>query len=254
MKTVKAGAARTSSGVLEAIAANLENGDTWVAASSLSKASAPVFIPTLRSHLVRALGCDSRAGALAYWDWQEINALLGQCWAALAPVTGPAPELWSNAADRTVTQVIDALRSVPSDVPAPTTPFEPRPWSNPSVVRTCRIPFVPVVSVAHVWLAEQGPLRQSLDRLGVTEGSDPWDVLRAADPVARAIDPPADVRDVADAIRSWMVDQTPARYSPAKALCAAAEAFTSVPTASELAAWVQAPATTSLVFDDFVGG
>lgn len=239
VKTTTAGLATTHTGVLAMIATSLENGDAWIAAGSVSDENTPAIIPTLRSHIIRTLGCDKRAGVIAYWDWQEITALISECWTALEPVTGPRPELWSNEPDRTVTQIIDALRSAVGDIAVPETPFERRPWSKPGTVSTCRIPFVPLASVIHVWLAEQVPLRQVLDDLNLRMGSDPWEILRAADPVARNLPEPTDVRVVADEVKKWMSDQVPQRHSPAIALHAAATAIGDSTTPDALRTWAQ---------------
>jgi hypothetical protein len=236
---VAKGELRSGDAVLTVVADRLESGAKWVPTGSLKEGGASQTVPTLRSHLLEALGCDARAGALAYWDWEELWVLVGRCWDAMAEVVGPQAELWSNAGERTVGDVVAVLRKASSDVVVPAEPFERRPWALPTVVRTCRIPFVPVASVTQVWLTEGESLGPVLERLAITSTTGPWDVLRAADPIARDLEVPAGLREVADQVRSSMVDRGPAQYSPAVGLHAVAAAFDGIPALEELKAWAK---------------
>lgn len=244
---------RSGEQVLDVVVERLAEGAKWVAAGSLRDGGAPVSVPTLNSHLLDALGCDSRAGAIAYWDWEQIQALIRECWASIGAVVGPRPELWSNEANRTLDEVVAVLDKALCSVVVPAEPFERRPWSMPTVLRTCRIPFVPIASVAHIWLAEVDSLGSVLGRLAIDASSDPWDVLRSADPVARDLAAQPEVRDVADAIRRSMLDGPWVQYSPAAGLMTVADVFDGVPTVAELEAWVAASSGSEAVPDELVG-
>jgi hypothetical protein len=207
--------------VLAAVAEHFAGDGDFMAAGAAPIPS-PAVVPTVRHALLTALGCDPRAGTLAYWEWEKIDALLRDSWAALDLVEGQNVELWVNDKERTRAEVVDRLRSARTAVVRPE-PFMLRPWCRLSLVRTCRIPYVPVASVLHVWLSGRRPLGRVLDEMVIERGTDPWEVLRRADAVAGALPSPDGVADCADAVRVWMLGQTPQRYSPAAALLAAAE-------------------------------
>lgn len=163
---------------------------------------------TLRDALVSALGCDRRAGPLAYWEWESLYSSLERTRTAIANRLDLSPkvdaERWANQGARTLEEVLRALDAVSEDedLPVPAVPTR-RAWCDPKVVTRCRVPFVPLAAVTHAWGAMDRPWFEVADELGLTAELTSWELLRKIDPVIRDAPAQAPVADVAWDLRRW---------------------------------------------------
>lgn len=191
---------------------------------------------TLRDALVVSAGCHRKAGLFAYWEWRSLVDHLNEAWFRIeAALDVGSAERWSNRSGRTKQEAIDVVRQVSADgdmdLPDAATL---RPWCDPSLVRTCRVPFVPLAAVVHAWALRPGTVKELVRRLDVEATTDPWTLLDRAEAEIAFTDSPENVSEFAGVFRSSMAAQVPEMYSPAALLCEMASA---VPTA-DLAACV----------------
>lgn len=192
---------------------------------------------TLRDAFVVGAGCHRKAGPFAYWEWRHLGSELNEGWSRIeAALDVESAERWSNTSGRMKQEVIDVLRQVAGrgDLETPDPPTL-RPWCDPSLVRTCRVPFVPLAAVVHAWALTPGTVAEQVRRLGIEVTTDPWTLLDRAEAEIAFTDPPDDVGKFAGAFRASLAAQVPEMYSPAVLFCEMAEAD---PTA-DLAACVQ---------------
>lgn len=96
---------------------------------------------------------------------------------------------------------------------------ELRPWCDPKLVRTCRIPFVPLAAVLHAWEHREAGLEDVLGEFSVVATTDPWTILDRVEPLIREVKASKQVPVVADLLRSWMHEVEPQTQSPAQLLC-----------------------------------
>ena len=163
---------------------------------------------TLRDALVTACGCDRRAGYLAYWQWEMVQAALQTVRAVIASNADLPPgldvERWANQPTRTVDEVLEVLDAVRStdDVELPEEPSI-RAWCDPKAVATCRIPYIPLAAVVHAWGDRDRAWSDVVSEFDLAEGLSSWDLLRRVDPAIRDLPPPEGVRDAAWQLRSW---------------------------------------------------
>lgn len=164
---------------------------------------------TLRDALLTAAGCDRVAGPMAYWEWRELHDVLAEARQRLHPHIGaPATidvEQWANHANRSLDEVLTALNAGrgEGDIEAPEA-LTMRPWCDPKVVSTCRVPFVPLAVTVQAWTARGDRWRDVAARYDLTPSSTSWQTLDAIEPDIRDVEPPPDVRGVAMALRVWM--------------------------------------------------
>lgn len=190
--------------------------------ASLDQLESDVVGPwTLRDALIVASGCDRKVGPFAYWEHREIGDSHRRVWERLAEhVDAPSPEVWSSSKGRTKADVLDVLNSAlgaGDDIAAPET-VTMRPWCTTKLVRTCRIPFVPLAALVHAWSHRGGKLRDLLDHFEIDATTDPWAILDRVEPQIREVRAAEDVADIADFLRSRMHDAEPEIYSPARLL------------------------------------
>ncbi len=165
---------------------------------------------TLRDALLVALGCHRRAGPLAYWEWRELHAALREARDLIGAHTGAPPsmdvERWANEPSRTLEEVLTALDAVPEhqDVHPPEL-VSLRPWSRPSVLATCRLPFIPLACLVHGWDDPTCGWSQFAGRLELTPDSTSWALLDRLEPEIRDVTPPEGVAETAWLLRQWMV-------------------------------------------------
>lgn len=175
---------------------------------------------TLRDALLVALGCHRRAGPLAYWQWRELHAALREARDLIVVHTEAPPrvdaERWANQPSRTVDEVLAALDAVPEERDVqPLDEVSLRPWCDPSIQVTCRIPFVPLASLVHAWADPTRGWSETADRLGLTPDMTSWDLLDRLEPQIRDVTPPEGVARSAGLLRDWMVAHgatSPARW------------------------------------------
>jgi len=176
---------------------------------------------TLRDALVVASGCDRKVGPFAYWEHREIGDALTRVWERVAEhVDAPSPEGWSSSKGRTKAEILNVLGSAldaGDDIAAPE-PVTMRPWCTTKLVRTCRIPFVPLAAVVHAWSHRGGKLRGLLDHFEIDGTTDPWTILDRVEPEIRDIPAAEDTGDIADFLRGRMHAAEPEIYSPARLL------------------------------------
>lgn len=190
--------------------------------ASLDQLESDVVGPwTLRDALVVASGCDRKVGPFAYWEHREIGDALTKVWERVAEhVDAPSPERWSSSKGRTKAEILNVLDSAldaGEDIAAPES-VTMRPWCTTKLVRTCRIPFVPLAALVHSWGDRGGKLRGLLDQYGIDATTDPWTILDRVDPEIRDLPAPQDVGGIADHLRSCMHAVEPEIYSPARLL------------------------------------
>jgi hypothetical protein len=167
---------------------------------------------TMRDALLSAAGCDRTAGHLTYWEWRELQDLLAATRRRVHPHTGaPATidaEQWSNQAGRTIEEVLAALDAAGSegDIEAPAQ-LTMRPWCNPKIIRTCRIPFIPLAAIVQAWAAHEGTWQDIAARYDLTPSTTPWAMLEIIDPDIRNI-AATNVHEGASTLRAWMEQQT----------------------------------------------
>ena len=171
---------------------------------------APDWAWTLRDALLVALGCHRRAGPLAYWEWRELHAVLRTARDLVGAHAGAPPgmdaERWANQRSRTLEDVLAALDAVPEEQdPQATGEVSLRPWCNPSIPATCRIPFVPFACLVHGWGDPARGWVETAVRLGLTPESSSWDVLNRLEPEICDSAPPEGVAETAGLLRRWMV-------------------------------------------------
>lgn len=209
---------------LLAAAREILAGDDVEFVASLDQLESDVVGPwTLRDALVVASGCDRKVGPFAYWEHREIGDAINQVWDRLAEhVDAPSAEGWSSSKGRTEADVLAALDSAldaGDDIAAPESVIM-RPWCTTKLVRTCRIPFVPLGALVHSWGHRGGELQDLLDHFEIDETTDPWTILDRVEPGIRDMPASEDVADVADFLRSRMHTAEPEMYSPALLLVA----------------------------------
>lgn len=206
----------------------------WFAAAAATLASDEVaFVPaqdqlganvsspwTLRDALLVSGRMRRKAGPLACWEWRglvgELNAALARLGSALDEVDA---ERWSNAAGRTRQEVIDLLLGCAEDdvdVPSAATL---RPWCDPSLLRTCRVPFVPLAALVHAWSARSASVAEIVEHFGLAETTDPWTLLDRVDAEIAFTEAPDDVAAKADVFRGAMASRVPELHSPCALLC-----------------------------------
>jgi len=207
-------------GLLAAARKILSNDDVEFVAS-LDQLESDVAGPwTLRDALVVASGCDRKAGPFAYWEHREIGAAMNQAWDRLgAHVDGSSVQGWSRAKGRTKADVLGALDQALADGDvAVATELTMRPWCTTKLIRTCRIPFVPLAALAHSWSARGGSLGDLLGHFEIDALTDPWQILDRAEPTIRDVPAPPDTSELADYLRGRMNESEPEIYSPARLL------------------------------------
>lgn len=189
---------------------------------------------TLRDALVTAVGCDRRAGPLAYWEWESLYASLESARRGIASrVDLPDRmdlEQWANQRPRTAEEVLEALEAVPEDedVPVPAAPVV-RPWCDAKVISRCRIPFIPLAAVTHAWGDMDRPWSDVAGEFGLTAELTSWELLRRIDPTIRDTTASAPVAEVAWDLRRWKgLDPLSDSFSTARWLFSVAEADSSV--------------------------
>ncbi len=159
---------------------------------------------SVRDAIVAALGCHPRLGLLGYWEVAELRPLRS---AALDSLGGhefatryrvSASDLWPELRDA----VLSCWQLSELEAPESVTV---RPWCDPKVVSTGRIPFVPVASVCQVALSAHraGGLKAACDELGVSRTEDPWMFMDRTDPTVREQDPAAGTAELATAIVAY---------------------------------------------------
>lgn len=174
---------------------------------------------TLRDALVVSGGIHRKAGPLAYWEWRrlvdELNAALSRLGAVIEEASA---ERWSNTSGRTRQEVVDLLSDcAKDDMAVPSSPTL-RPWCDPSLIRTCRVPFVPVAAVVHAWSSMACSVAEFVDRFDLQKTTDPWTLLDRVDAEIAFTDPPDGVAAIAEVFRAAMAAQDPEIYSPSALL------------------------------------
>lgn len=186
--------------------------------ASLDQLDSDVVGPwTLRDALIVASGCDRKVGPFAYWEHREIGGAINQVWDRLAEHVDAPPEGWSSSKGRTKADVLTALDSAlgaGDDIAAPES-VTMRPWCTTKLVRTCRIPFVPLGALVHAWGPRGGKLQGLLDHFEIDATTDAWTILDRVEPEIRNVPAVQDVADIADYLRGCMHDAEPEIYSPA---------------------------------------
>lgn len=168
---------------------------------------------TLRDALVAACGCDRHAGHLAYWQWETVQAALQAVRAVLASNAGLPPTLdverWANQPTRTLDEVLEVLDSVQStdDIEVPEAPLM-RPWCDPKIVATCRIPYIPLAALVHAWGDRARPWSELVAEFELVPDLSSWDLLRRVDPAIRDLPAPQGVQDSARQLRVWQGSQS----------------------------------------------
>lgn len=168
---------------------------------------------TLRDALLAAAGCDRVAGPMAYWEWREIHETLAKARERLhphfdAPSTMDA-EQWANQASRSLDEVLAALDAGYEDGDiAPPETLTMRPWCNPKVVSTCRVPFVSLAVTVHAWAAHGGPWADFVTDYELGPSLTSWQMLDTIEPALRDVEPSPDVHHVAMTLRAWMRQQS----------------------------------------------
>lgn len=163
---------------------------------------------TLRDALLMAAGCDRVAGPMAYWEWREIHEILASARERLHPHTGaPATvdaEHWANQPSRTLDEVVAALDAGrgEGDIDAPVE-LTMRPWCNPKVVSTCRVPFVPLAATIQAWTM-RGGWDAMVTRYSLTPSTTSWQTLDAVEPDVRDVAQLEGVYGPAMTLRAWM--------------------------------------------------
>lgn len=190
--------------------------------ASLDQLESDVVGPwTLRDALVVASGCDRKVGPFAYWEHREIGDALTRVWERVAVhVDAPSPEGWSSSKRRTkaeILNVLDRALDAGGDIAAPQS-VTIRPWCTTKLVRTCRIPFVPLAAVVHAWAHRGGGLQDLLEHFGIDAMTDPWILLDRVEPEIRDLPAAENAADIADFLRSRMHAAEPEIYSPARLL------------------------------------
>ncbi len=176
---------------------------------------------TLRDALVTAAGCNRKAGLFAYWEHAELKIAINQVWSVLEGFTVEQhPERWANQSGRTKAEVLavldGGLGQGDVDVPAIVTL---RPWCNPGLVRTCRIPFVPLAAFVHAWALREATITQVLKHFEIDARMNPWEFLDRIEPDIRHTDAADSVVPIAETLRSWMAMQRPEIYLPSRLFC-----------------------------------
>ena len=141
----------------------------------------------------------------------EINAALTRLGAQLEE---DSAERWSNASGRTRQEVVDLLSDCAKDDMAVPSTATLRPWCDPSLIRTCRVPFVPVAAVVHAWSAVACSVAEIVDRFELEKSTNPWTMLDRVDAEIAFTDPPDGVTAHAEVFRAAMAAQHPEIHSP----------------------------------------
>lgn len=166
---------------------------------------------TLRDALVTAAGCDRTAGPMAYWEWRDVLQVLDAARQCLTPHVGTATttdvERWANQSGRTLDEVLAVLDTGCSegDVDAPGQ-LTMRPWCNPKIVSTCRVPFIPLAATVHAWKMHGGTWADTAARYGLARSTTSWQSLDAIEPDIRDSTPPPDIYAQTMTLRAWMRD------------------------------------------------
>ena len=159
---------------------------------------------SVRDAIVAALGCHPRLGLLGYWEVAELRPLRD---AALDSLGGhefatryrvSSSDLWPELRD-----VVSSCEQL-TKLQAPES-VTMRPWCDPKVVSTGRIPFIPVASVCQVALSAHQPdgLKAACDVLGVSRSEDPWMFIARTDPIVRGQVPASGTAELATAIIAY---------------------------------------------------
>lgn len=168
---------------------------------------------TLRDALLTAAGCDRVAGPMAYWEWQEIHEVLTQARERLRPhIEAPGTvdaEQWANQAGRSLDEVLAALNVAreDGDIAAPEV-LNMRPWCDPKVVSTCRLPFVSLAATVLAWTVHGDRWGDFATDYELTSSSTSWRTLDAIEADIRDVEPAPDLRELAMTLRAWMREQT----------------------------------------------
>lgn len=198
-------------GIISDAAARLEGADHPPVVSALDLDDNPGAW-TLRDLFLTAAGADRRAGTIAYFEHRELTDALRGCFAVLTDTLKQDAVVWAAAKGRRHADVAELLGRCTADVDPPTT-LRRRPGSDPSVIRTCRIPYVPLAAAVHVMDVTGATIEEVVDEHQLVS-ADPWVMLERLDPRIADHTPTVDVRTHAEALRLWLQGQQPDTFSP----------------------------------------
>jgi hypothetical protein len=225
-------------GLMRAAVGLLEDPSVAFAPAEEQTPATPANTLAGRDLLLAAAGCRASIGSFPYWEWREIDAAANDVWARLTPLVDEPADRWIDRRGRSRSQIIDILNRATddADIDGPST-LTLRPWIRPSLLRTCRVPFIPLAVLFHAWQQDGGGLADALARDGLTAETTAWELLDRIEGRIAHTPAPDGVYEATEACRNWMRRQQPLPWtSPCRFLV---HACTQVPDAdlAELRAW-----------------